>query len=86
MFLNWVYRANQSGQPAVDTCNLNPRPTPEHWAGSSFRNLAWSASPYPTFVPNSKGVAGASDTSLPGDRRFLAMDMRLRQIFTARSW
>jgi hypothetical protein len=49
-------------------------------------NQAWSATPHPIFVANSRGIPGTPDASLSGDVRHWDFDGRMRQIFTQNGW
>jgi hypothetical protein len=85
-FLNWVYRVNTSQVQAVYPCSLTPLPPSTQWTGPGFLNQAWSATPHPSFIPDSAGIAGTPDPSLPGDVRHYDMDVLMRQIFSTNSW
>lgn len=86
-FLNWVARLSiNGGLSAIDSCTLTPRPPYNQWSGSGFLNRQWSATPHPSFVANSAGIAGTPDAGLPGDRRYWDIDVRVRQIFSSKGW
>jgi len=67
-----------------------PTPTPlapeEDWTGPGFLNKAWSGTPHPIFIPDSNGIPGTPDPSLPGDSRYFDIDVRIRQIFSSHNW
>lgn len=86
-FLNWVYRLNTiGGTQAIDSCLSTPLPDYDDWSGPGFLNRGWNATPHPNFIPDSAGVPGTPDPSLPGDRRYFDIDARIRQIFSTQGW
>lgn len=86
-FLNWLYRLNSTnGNAAVDSCAQTPLPAYDDWNGPGYLNLQWSATPHPDFVPNSLGIAGNQDDSLPGDARYFDLDVRIRAITQNKGW